>query len=83
MHGTNPALRPTAKEEELLPKQKKPLDHWEPELATASEEAVKADRAPPAPESKLQEETKEAAEETARAGGNVRDKFWEKTGVVS
>jgi hypothetical protein len=58
-----------------LSKQKKGEGHWKPELASDSEEAVKADRAPSGPEetAKLQERTKHAAEETAKSGTSMRD----------
>ena len=55
---------------------KKSLGHWEPELATASEEAVKADQAPKEPEAKLQEISKEAAEKAAKTGKSLRDEVW-------
>ncbi|OAQ71099.2 DJ-1/PfpI family protein [Pochonia chlamydosporia 170] len=53
-----------------LDKQKKGAGHWKPELASDSEEAVKADRAPSGREeiSKLQERTKKSAEETSKSG---------------
>lgn len=53
-----------------LAKQKQGAGHWKPELASDSEEAVKADRSPTTPNetAKLQEQTKKAAEETAKRG---------------
>jgi hypothetical protein len=58
-----------------LAKQKKGTGHWKPELASDSEEAVKADRSPSGPEeiSKLQERTKRSAEETTKSGTSMRD----------
>ncbi|KAM0454992.1 hypothetical protein ACHAPV_008133 [Trichoderma viride] len=61
-----------------LAKQKKGSGHWKPELASDSEEAVKADRASrDLHESEqiaaLQERTKKAAEETSKAGTSMRD----------
>lgn len=61
-----------------LAKQKKGSGHWKPELASDSEEAVKADRASRdlhASEkiAALQERTKKAAEETSKAGTSMRD----------
>ncbi|KAF4976553.1 hypothetical protein FZEAL_6787 [Fusarium zealandicum] len=62
--------------QDSLDKQKKGTGHWKPELASDSEEAVKADRMPgdPVKDMKnLQEKTKRAAEETAKAGTSMRD----------
>ncbi|GJN73314.1 hypothetical protein ACCO45_003745 [Purpureocillium lilacinum] len=56
-----------------LEKQKKGSGHWKPELASDSEEAVKADRSSKEGVSELQERTKRAAEETSKAGTSVRD----------
>ncbi|KAM0256511.1 hypothetical protein ACHAQJ_004922 [Trichoderma viride] len=61
-----------------LAKQKKGSGHWKPELASDSEEAVKADRAsregtPAERMEALQERTKRAAEETSKAGTSMRD----------
>ena len=58
-----------------LEKQKQGKGHWKPELASDSEEAVKADRSGSGPEeaAKLQERTKRAAEESAKAGTSVKD----------
>lgn len=58
-----------------LAKQKKGAGHWKPELASDSEEAVKADRASSGREdiSRLQERTKRSAEESSRSGTSVRD----------
>lgn len=60
-----------------LEKQKKGSGHWKPELASDSEEAVRADRASrehtPEQLRELQERTKKAAEETTKAGTSMRD----------
>ncbi|RFU79878.1 mitochondrial carrier pet8 [Trichoderma arundinaceum] len=61
-----------------LAKQKKGSGHWKPELASDSEEAVKADRASRDMHEgelmkALQERTKKAAEETSKAGTSMRD----------
>ncbi|KAF5020248.1 hypothetical protein F66182_7726 [Fusarium sp. NRRL 66182] len=59
-----------------LDKQKKGSGHWKPELASDSEEAVKADRSSTDPVKdiqNLQERTKKAAEETHKAGTSTRD----------
>ncbi|UKZ71668.1 uncharacterized protein TrAtP1_012620 [Trichoderma atroviride] len=61
-----------------LAKQKKGSGHWKPELASDSEEAVKADRASRDSHSSeqiaaLQERTKKSAEETSKAGTSMRD----------
>ncbi|TPX07792.1 uncharacterized protein E0L32_010479 [Thyridium curvatum] len=68
---------------DLLKKHKDGQAHWKPELASDSEEAVKADRAetdgggasssPAEAMKKLQERTKKAAEETSKAGTSMRD----------
>ncbi|KAH8168927.1 hypothetical protein LIA77_11053 [Sarocladium implicatum] len=61
--------------QDSLKKQKEGTAHWKPELASDSEEAVKADRAPMSEKDtkKLQEQTKRAAEEASKAGTSVRD----------
>ncbi|KAH6961698.1 hypothetical protein BKA56DRAFT_182328 [Ilyonectria sp. MPI-CAGE-AT-0026] len=67
--------------QDSLAKQKKGTGHWKPELASDSEEAVRADRAAAAAEladvkeaiRKLQERTKKAAEELSKAGTSMRD----------
>ncbi|KAF5690752.1 hypothetical protein CEK26_012965 [Fusarium fujikuroi] len=62
--------------QDSLRKQKEGNGHWKPELASDSEEAVKADRSDidPAKDIKnLQERTKKAAEETHKAGTSTRD----------
>ncbi|KAK0704924.1 hypothetical protein B0H67DRAFT_613449 [Lasiosphaeris hirsuta] len=63
--------------QDSLVKQKKGQGHWKPELASDSEESVKADRAPHEPGEagvrKLQERTKMAAEETLKHGTSMKD----------
>ncbi|KAL7921557.1 hypothetical protein ACQKWADRAFT_295376 [Trichoderma austrokoningii] len=61
-----------------LAKQKKGSGHWKPELASDSEEAVRADRASRESHASeqiaaLQERTKKSAEETSKAGTSMRD----------
>lgn len=59
-----------------LAKQKRGSGHWKPELASDSEEAVRADRAGRDSAEQmqaLQERTKRAAEETSKAGTSMRD----------
>ncbi|KAK8039885.1 hypothetical protein PG993_008296 [Apiospora rasikravindrae] len=62
---------------DLLNKHKDGKGHWKPELASNSEEAVKADRSTGGSSkeemSKLQEQTKKSAEETHKAGTSMRD----------
>lgn len=70
---------PEKHKNDLLAKQKEGKGHWKPELASDSEEAVKADRAHDARGgqkeeiSKLQERTKSHAEDTAKSGTSMRD----------
>jgi hypothetical protein len=61
--------------QDSLEKQKKGQGHWKRELASDSEEAVKAEREPTGAEdiSKLQKRTQAAAEETNKAGTSMRD----------
>ncbi|KAJ4002957.1 hypothetical protein NW752_007889 [Fusarium irregulare] len=62
--------------QDSLKKQKEGSAHWKPELASDSEEAVKADRSQTDPNKdikNLQERTKKAAEETHKAGTSTRD----------
>ncbi|KAI0202530.1 hypothetical protein F4808DRAFT_420434 [Astrocystis sublimbata] len=65
--------------QDLLSKHKSGKGHWKPELASDSEEAVKADRnsGGSAEEdiANLQNKTKAAAEETSKSGTSVRDGF--------
>ncbi|PTD08016.1 hypothetical protein HYE67_002671 [Fusarium culmorum] len=80
----NPVLTPNAEtdvdyekhKQDSLKKQKEGSGHWKPELASDSEEAVKADRSQTDPQKdikNLQERTKKAAEETHKAGTSTRD----------
>ncbi|RDA82417.1 hypothetical protein CP532_5968 [Ophiocordyceps camponoti-leonardi (nom. inval.)] len=58
--------------QDSLAKQRQGNAHWKPELASDSEEAVKADRGGKHGKediSRLQERTKKVAEEKAKAGG--------------
>ncbi|KAK1772931.1 hypothetical protein QBC33DRAFT_510739 [Phialemonium atrogriseum] len=64
--------------QDSLSKQRQGKGHWKPELASESEESVKADRMSPheageAAMKRLQERTKEAAEEKAKHGTSMRD----------
>ncbi|KAK7403459.1 hypothetical protein QQX98_010780 [Neonectria punicea] len=59
-----------------LAKQKAGEAHWKPELASDSEEALRADRAAqkgPEAMGNLQERTKRAAEERAKKGTSTKD----------
>ncbi len=69
---------PEKHKQDMLAKQKQGKGHWKPELASDSEEAVKADRArgdgqPQEDIAKLQERTKSTAEDTAKSGTSMRD----------
>ncbi|ORY64220.1 uncharacterized protein BCR38DRAFT_485357 [Pseudomassariella vexata] len=61
--------------QDLLKKHKDGKAHWKPELASDSEEAIKADRGGGEAEDhqKLQERTKHAANETSKSGTSMRD----------
>ncbi|KAH0444666.1 hypothetical protein CcaCcLH18_00324 [Colletotrichum camelliae] len=60
--------------QDSLHKQKQGKGHWKPELASDSEEAVKADRSTEGVDPKtLAERTKKAAEETSKAGTSMRE----------
>lgn len=59
--------------QDSLKKQKDGAGHWKPELASDSEEAVKADRHSHDDPKTLAEKTKRAAEESSKAGTSVRD----------
>ncbi|KAG5999166.1 hypothetical protein E4U54_002014 [Claviceps lovelessii] len=56
-----------------LAKQKKGKGHWKPELASDSEEAVRADQAAEEDFRSMQERTKRAAEESSKAGTSPRE----------
>lgn len=67
---------PEKHKQDLLSKHKSGKGHWKPELASDSEEAIKADRA--GGQSKedmatLQNRTKATAEETSKTGTSMRD----------
>ncbi|KXJ86719.1 hypothetical protein Micbo1qcDRAFT_208843 [Microdochium bolleyi] len=64
---------PEKHKQDSLAKQKSGKGHWKPELASESEEAVKADRNADEDISTLQERTKKAAEENSKAGTSMRD----------
>jgi hypothetical protein len=67
--------------QDSLAKQKKGQGHWKPELASVSEESVKADRTggpqpgetSEAAMKRLQEQTKGRAEETTKNKTSMRD----------
>ena len=67
--------------DDSLAKQKQGKGHWKPELASDSEEAVKADRAASGKSAgslednikELQERTKKAAEESSKSGTSMSD----------
>lgn len=60
--------------QDSLNKQRQGSGHWKPELASDSEEAVRADKAGHEGDmASLQEKTKKAAEESSKAGTSVRD----------
>ncbi|OTB01602.1 hypothetical protein M426DRAFT_323360 [Hypoxylon sp. CI-4A] len=72
-HGTE-SHDPEKHKQDLLSKQKQGKGHWKPELASDSEEAVKADRHGSKEDvSSLQERTKHSAEETSKSGTSMRD----------
>ncbi|KAI8958421.1 hypothetical protein F5Y11DRAFT_40427 [Daldinia sp. FL1419] len=74
-HGTE-SHDPEKHKQDLLAKHKAGKGHWKPELASDSEEAVKADRHGGDGKedvAALQERTKRAAEETSKAGTSMRD----------
>ncbi|KAH8899472.1 hypothetical protein GQ53DRAFT_311397 [Thozetella sp. PMI_491] len=76
-HEPNPEATEKHKQDSLS-KQKAGKGHWKPELASDSEEGVKADRlqakgSDAASIKELQERTKRAAEETSKAGTSMRD----------
>ena len=64
--------------QDSIAKQKAGKGHWKPELASVSEESVKADRMTPGEASeaamkRLQEQTKGNAEETRKHGTSMKD----------
>ncbi|KAG5931816.1 hypothetical protein E4U53_001594 [Claviceps sorghi] len=58
-----------------LAKQKRGAGHWKPELASDSEEAVRADQAGREDFRSMQERTKKAAEESRKAGTSAGEGF--------
>lgn len=59
--------------QDSLNKQRQGKGHWKPELASDSEEAIKADRNSSSSPSELAEKTKSAAEEARKAGTSPKD----------
>jgi hypothetical protein len=64
--------------QDSITKAKQGQGHWKPELASVSEESVKADRTGPGDSSeaamrRLQEQTKGRAEETSKNRTSMRD----------
>ncbi|KAI8624576.1 hypothetical protein F5Y19DRAFT_308287 [Xylariaceae sp. FL1651] len=66
---------PEKHKNDLLEKHKSGKGHWKPELASDSEEAVKADRTGGKDENitELQKRTKATAEETSKTGTSMHD----------
>ncbi|KAI1815758.1 hypothetical protein GGS20DRAFT_541880 [Poronia punctata] len=68
---------PEKHKQDLLAKQKEGKGHWKPELASESEEAVKADRSHGSHGkediNQLQQRTKSSAEDKSKAGTSMRD----------
>lgn len=56
-----------------LDKQKSGKGHWKPELASDSEEAIKADHSSYSSVAELQEKTKRHAEDKAKSGTSMND----------
>ncbi|KAI1152962.1 hypothetical protein F4825DRAFT_284274 [Nemania diffusa] len=75
--STGDGYDPEKHKQDLLEKHKQGKGHWKPELASDSEEALKADRASSGAQKEdiaaLQNRTKAAAEETSKAGTSMRD----------
>ncbi|KAL2160121.1 hypothetical protein VTH06DRAFT_1776 [Thermothelomyces fergusii] len=64
--------------QDSLEKQKRGQGHWKPELASVSEESIKADRMGPQDSSaaamkRLQDQTKDRAEETSKNRTSMND----------
>ncbi|KAI0192723.1 hypothetical protein EV127DRAFT_38072 [Xylaria flabelliformis] len=64
---------PEKHKQDLLSKHKSGKGHWKPELASDSEEAIKADRGQHEDIASLQNRTKATAEETSKTGTSMRD----------
>ncbi|KAI1404119.1 hypothetical protein F4819DRAFT_483946 [Hypoxylon fuscum] len=72
-HGSD-SNDPEKHKQDLLAKHKAGKGHWKPELASDSEEAVKADRHGSKEDvASMQERTKNAAEENSKSGTSMRD----------
>ncbi|KAI0803418.1 hypothetical protein GGR55DRAFT_400410 [Xylaria sp. FL0064] len=71
--STGEGYDPEKHKQDLLEKQKSGKGHWKPELASDSEEAVKADRTSHEDVATLQNRTKATAEETHKTGTSMRD----------
>ncbi|KAI0456068.1 hypothetical protein F5B21DRAFT_502817 [Xylaria acuta] len=74
--STGDGYDPEKHKQDLLEKHKSGKGHWKPELASDSEEAVKADRASGQQNediASLQDRTKATAEETSKSGTSMRD----------
>ncbi|KAI1428417.1 hypothetical protein F5Y12DRAFT_23952 [Xylaria sp. FL1777] len=71
--STGEGYDPEIHKKDLLSKQKSGKGHWKPELASDSEEAVKADRTTHEDMTTLQNRTKATAEETSKSGTSMRD----------
>ncbi|KAI0485847.1 hypothetical protein F4859DRAFT_397681 [Xylaria cf. heliscus] len=74
--STGDGYDPEKHKQDLLEKHKSGKGHWKPELASDSEEAVKADRAGSQQNedmASLQNRTKATAEETSKSGTSMRD----------
>ncbi|KAI1300804.1 hypothetical protein F5Y03DRAFT_224328 [Xylaria venustula] len=69
--STDEGYDPEKHKEDLLAKQKSGKGHWKPELASDSEEAVKADRTSHEDVATLQNRTKGHAEETHKTGSGT------------
>jgi len=69
----SPEYDPEKHKQDSLAKQKSGNGHWKPELASESEEALKADNKPHEDISKLQERTKGDAESKKKSGTSMHD----------
>ncbi|GAW14811.1 hypothetical protein ANO14919_042140 [Xylariales sp. No.14919] len=71
--STGDGYDPEKHKQDLLSKHKSGKGHWKPELASDSEEAIKADRTSGEDMATLQNRTKATAEETSKTGTSMRD----------
>jgi hypothetical protein len=69
----NPDANNEKHKQDSLAKQKDGKGHWKPELASDSEEAIKADRTSKETPEMMAERTKHAAEETSKSGTSMKD----------